>query len=71
MPMYEYRCPSCATLFERLGSISERDDMARCPRCGHEGERLFSTFAAFTDSGGASSAVGGCCGGAGACACRA
>lgn len=73
MPMYEYRCPSCTTLFERLGAMSERDDQVRCPRCGREAERLFSTFAAFTgaDGGASSAAGGGCCGGAGGCACRA
>lgn len=74
MPVYEYRCLSCNTQFERLGLISERENGVSCPECGgKQAERLLSRFAASASAnGGEPSALGGgCCGGSGACDCQA
>ena len=75
MPIYEYRCESCAERFEEL--VRRPDDPVACPECGGErAERLLSTFAG-VGGGGSSPApdysrlahhyrtsAGGCCGGA-------
>ncbi len=65
MPLYEYRCSHCGTVFERLRPSRQADDPAPCPCCGRgEGRRLLSLFAA--RSGGRSltgPACGGCAGG--------
>ena len=72
MPIYEYRCASCAERFEEL--VRRPEDPVACPHCGGvEAERLLSTFAGV--GGGGPPAVdysrlshhrnsGGCCGGA-------
>jgi putative FmdB family regulatory protein len=72
MPIYEYRCETCAERFEEL--VRHLDDPVACPQCGGErAERLLSTFAGV---GGGSAPMpdysrlshhrnaGGCCGGA-------
>ncbi len=74
MPIFEYRCKKCEEEFEAL--VLGRES-AECPSChGTKLEKLLSTFAAFTGSGGsrmeASSQPGACgsCGdprGPGAC----
>jgi putative FmdB family regulatory protein len=71
MPVYEYFCPSCEQRFEKLGSMSARNDQVPCPSCPvGTGERLVSKFAAFSVSGGTMTSIGGgCCGGGGGCAC--
>jgi putative FmdB family regulatory protein len=33
MPLYEYKCNDCGTCFELQRKISERDDLANCPKC--------------------------------------
>jgi len=33
MPVYEYRCPDCTHLFEKLVSFSASGDV-HCPTCG-------------------------------------
>lgn len=60
MPVYEYYCQSCKQRFELLRPVSRMDDPAACPE-GHErGERVLSTFAAFTQGdGGESATLGG------------
>lgn len=75
MPVYEYRCPDCTHLFEKLVSYSQSERGVDCPTCGARASKLLSTFAAI-GAGSASEAVGvgasaapmggGCCGG-GAC----
>ena len=72
MPLYEYYCRRCEQRFELLRPLARMDDPAPCPK-GHEGgERVLSTFAAFSQgSGGAGEALGGggCAGcSAGSCA---
>ncbi len=75
MPIYEYRCGPCGTVFDRLRPMSRMDDEAPCPECDGETSRQISVFAAFSASngdgdGGAIAGMGGCggCGPAG-CAC--
>ena len=77
MPIYEYRCGSCRTVFDRLRPMSRMDDEALCPECDGESSRQMSVFAAFSGSngdgdggGGAIAGMGGCggCGPSG-CAC--
>jgi len=41
MPIYEYQCPSCQTLFEEWQSGFEEQVM-ECPECGSESKRLIS-----------------------------
>jgi putative FmdB family regulatory protein len=70
MPLYEYRCPSCAERFERLQPISAA--MASpCPACGAPAPRVLSLTAARVGAGvgagDAPAAGGGCCGGGCAC----
>jgi putative FmdB family regulatory protein len=45
MPVYEYQCLKCGTVFELMRRISEMDNPALCPQCGAEGQRLVSVFA--------------------------
>jgi putative FmdB family regulatory protein len=47
MPLYDFRCQSCAHEFEALiRPASYGDPAPRCPACGHDQlERLLSTFA--------------------------
>ncbi len=73
MPIYEYRCESCAEKFEVLTGFAERDSAQACPACESSKTRvLVSSFAFagagsdlqsadFTSEGGGG---GGCCGGA-------
>jgi putative FmdB family regulatory protein len=77
MPIYEYRCESCADSFEVLTSFAERDRAQACPACSSTRTKvLVSTFAttgqadAMTADMDFSSAGGGCCGGGcGSCGC--
>jgi putative FmdB family regulatory protein len=52
MPLLEFRCSECGTLFEEFFRPSDdRDDVA-CPECGSpEVERQLSAFAMRTGSG--------------------
>ncbi|MEJ5255628.1 MAG: zinc ribbon domain-containing protein [Acidimicrobiales bacterium] len=71
MPVYEYRCATCATTFEQRRPMSESDHPATCP-AGHDGaRRVLSVFAsvgtAAPAGGEGAAAAGGPCGGACAC----
>jgi putative FmdB family regulatory protein len=71
MPVYEYRCAHCERCFETLGNIATRDAEVTCPGCGQQdARRLVSLFAPLGPDGLSGPAGGGCCGGAGGCACR-
>jgi putative FmdB family regulatory protein len=71
MPLLEYRCSNCGSLFERLVQSTSRPDSADCPTCeSGVGKRVLSVFAAVRGSDGASTeaaASGGCCGGSCGC----
>jgi putative FmdB family regulatory protein len=44
--MYEYRCPQCGQLFEKLRRLSEADREVDCPKCGaSRAQRVFSVCA--------------------------
>ena len=70
MPVYEYRCPNCTQVFERLVSFADGGRDVNCPTCGAQAGKLLSTFAAIGVAGGsttgdqpAPTGGGGCCGG--------
>jgi putative FmdB family regulatory protein len=44
MPIYEYKCPVCATLFDELRKVEDRDKPAKCPEktCAHEAVKQVS-----------------------------
>ncbi len=66
MPLFEYRCSSCAQTFEELVTAAERDRVA-CRHCGSpQVERLLSTFAVPRDAVTLASAEPGPCGACGA-----
>ena len=63
MPLYEYRCESCHTVFEAYKRLSDKAEEA-CPACGGRSKRLdISLFQArgarSGDSFGGSSCGGG------------
>ncbi|HUZ85802.1 MAG TPA: zinc ribbon domain-containing protein [Candidatus Baltobacterales bacterium] len=74
MPIYEYRCESCAGRFEVLTRFAERDRAQVCPACESSRTRVLVSSFAFAgggeagssesmDLGGVESSGGGCCGG--------
>ena len=66
MPIYEYRCRKCETVFEALRPLGDDGRKLACPKCGVKApEKIFSVFAA---SSSASSGGEGCGNSAGACA---
>jgi putative FmdB family regulatory protein len=74
MPIYEYRCESCAEKFEVLTRFAERDKAQACPTCESTRPRvLVSSFASLTGESSASDFMsessGGGCGCGGACSC--
>jgi putative FmdB family regulatory protein len=76
MPIYEYRCESCAKKFEVLTRFAERDSQQVCPACESTNTRVLVSSFAFA-SGGESSSLsdlpsessGGGCSCGGACSC--
>lgn len=42
MPIYEYKCPDCDVIIEKMRKISERDEEVICVECG--GEMKFGIF---------------------------
>ena len=41
MARYDYRCPSCETVFEVEHAMGEHPDIT-CPSCGAHAEKVFS-----------------------------
>lgn len=39
MPIYDYRCKNCESMFDVTRSIADCDQMALCPNCSHENDR--------------------------------
>lgn len=53
MPVYEYKCGKCGIKFEKLRSISQKDDEVTCPSCGEvAGKKIFSIFGMGVYAGG-------------------
>ena len=42
MPVYEYKCKKCNTVFDRLIAIND-DHIIRCPECDGETKKLISS----------------------------
>jgi putative FmdB family regulatory protein len=58
VPLYEYRCASCASRFEVLRRMGQGSEGVACPECGDERvEKQYSTFAGTAGGSGASSAA--------------
>ena len=56
MPIYEFVCKECGTLFEEMRLSSSAFNDIACPKCGTaKVEKAFSTFAPSVPSGGGSS----------------
>ncbi|HYA01449.1 MAG TPA: zinc ribbon domain-containing protein [Candidatus Binatia bacterium] len=73
MPLYEYRCNDCASVFEVLRPMAERELCAVCPRCESRASMpLISRVTAVVaggDSPAAEASGGGGCGCGGSCGC--
>ena len=73
MPLYEYRCPSCRTVFELLRPLRDASEKATCPSGHANATRVLSLVAARAWDGAsvsqaaASGGCGGCSGGSCAC----
>ena len=50
MPIYEFECPACGEVFDRLQKLSDPDPEA-CPHCGKSGVRRRLTAPQFRLSG--------------------
>lgn len=48
MPIYEYHCKKCGTIFELRSSYYEIRETAECPKCKAEAEKIISGFACKT-----------------------
>lgn len=45
MPIYEFECSRCKTVYERFMKIDERYDVLACPSCGTtEPKKLVAAF---------------------------
>ncbi|MCL5965987.1 MAG: zinc ribbon domain-containing protein [Deltaproteobacteria bacterium] len=60
MPLYEYRCESCARLFEAYKRLAEKADEEKCPSCGGRSRRL--KISLFSAQGTAGTSPKGTCG---------
>ncbi|KAB2898670.1 MAG: zinc ribbon domain-containing protein [Dokdonella sp.] len=50
MPIYEFQCPACGHIFDRLQKLSDPDP-SDCPKCGKAGVRRRVTAPAFRLAG--------------------
>lgn len=61
MPIYEYRCNECQTVFPRLQRVGATADGVRCPECGStQVARKPSTFASAASGPTVGASSGGC-----------
>ena len=69
MPLYEFECRECATVFEELVRMGSTGEGLQCPSCGHgEVAKKMSTFYGRASGGnGTCHSVGGGCGCGGNC----
>ncbi len=53
MPIYEYRCPKCNTVFEEwCAHITEDHPVETCPDCGTSSPRIMSNTSFVLEGGG-------------------
>lgn len=58
MPMYDYRCPTCGSRFERFLRLTESDSAVPCPHCGTPKTlKQLSSFAVLGGGGSATSSA--------------
>lgn len=79
MPLYEYNCLDCDTIFKERRPFSQSSEAATCPSCaGQDTRKILSAVPFISGDGRAStrsadsvplSMSGGGCGCGGACAC--
>ena len=50
MPIYEFQCPSCGDVFDKIMSFSEADKVPVCPECGEQETRKLITAGAMIGS---------------------
>jgi putative FmdB family regulatory protein len=43
MPIYEFECCQCKTVYERLMKVDERYDVLECPSCGAKKPKKLAT----------------------------
>jgi len=48
MPLYEYYCEPCDGVFEAIRQMREASLPVPCPVCSRDGQRMMSSFNAFT-----------------------
>lgn len=48
MPLYEYYCDPCDGVFEAIRPMREAAMAVPCPVCSRDGQRMMSSFSAFT-----------------------
>ena len=58
MPIYEYQCEDCDSVFDELRKADDREKPISCPECGGKGRVLISGFA---QSSRTSGPAGGAC----------
>jgi putative FmdB family regulatory protein len=68
MPIYEFQCRGCATVFEELVRMGSTGEGLHCPDCGTaEIRKKVSTFFGRSSSNGHTTNLGGGCGCGGNC----
>jgi putative FmdB family regulatory protein len=67
VPLYEYRCRQCDTVFDARLPMSRVDEPQACPSGHVDAVRLLSVFASTGRAGAAPAPSGGSCGSACAC----
>lgn len=49
MPLYEYYCEACDSVFEALRAVRQSEEAAACPNCGSAADRIMpTTFASMS-----------------------
>ncbi len=59
MPVYDYRCQTCDTVFPVEAPLGSLDD-SPCPHCGGRGKRVFAIFENPPEIGGGACSTHGC-----------
>ena len=72
MPLYEYQCKKCSTVYEALIRRSEDEAAECCPECGSKRKaKMFSVFGMAGVEKGGGGSCGSCSGGScGSCSCH-